>query len=179
QVKESTAANRNVDALEQAKRDIARLEKKIADEEKSAAQKKESAPAPTATPTPAPAPLTVLPNRQAGMGCVLVQISGPGAQAMVGYRVECVEQGTNPAGAPMQEVRQGTTNAMGRWRQCGIRIGNRLVIRVTGPNGASAGVKQVTVADRVTFVDFQVGAEPDTAPSRPGRKPRFWRKPGE
>lgn len=173
------AANKNADALEQAKKDIARLEKKLADEEKSTSQKKDAAPAPGPAPVAPPEPPASQSNApQPGMSCVMVQVSGPGAQAMAGYRVECVEQGDN-GGSPMQAVHQGVTGQMGRWRQCGIRIGHRIVVRVTGPGGVSAGVKQQTVTDARTFVDFQVGAEPDTAPSRPGRKPRFWQKPGE
>jgi serine/threonine protein kinase len=172
-------ANKNADALEQAKKDIARLEKKLADEEKSSAQKKDAAPAPATTPVAPPEPpAPQLNTPQPGMSCVIVQVSGPGAQAMVGYHVDCVEQGDN-TGSPMQAVHQGVTGPMGRWRQCGVRIGHRLLVRVTGPGGVSAGVKQQIVTKAQTFVDFQVGAEPDTAPSRPGRKPRFWQKPGE
>ncbi|MGH9761797.1 MAG: protein kinase domain-containing protein, partial [Blastocatellia bacterium] len=134
-------------------------------------------PVPIQVPTPRPTPYSV--PRQDDQGsnfegdaCVMVSVIGPSGEAVSGVRVVCVDEQAGLSG-----VRRGMTNNLGRWRNCGVTAGHRVLIRVVGPAGRILGARQVQVSRGQNSVSVQVASDPTRNSVFRDRERQSWQRP--
>ncbi|HUK91921.1 MAG TPA: hypothetical protein VLZ81_16075, partial [Blastocatellia bacterium] len=106
---------------------------------------------PTPTPPPRPSPTRAI-QEPLGDACLVVAVVGSGGRLRPGFAITCSEL----TGTGHPNSYGGRTGPAGRWRQCGMTPGHRVIVQVYDELGNARAGRQQVLSPGLNLIEVRV-----------------------